>query len=42
MESLPEEKVTIGLYYCPIIKSFVTREIYEQFTDYHKSLYILI
>lgn len=37
-----EEKVVIGLYYCKIIKSFVTSDVYEQFTEYHKSLYILI
>lgn len=42
IEEKQEEKVIIGLYYCPIIKSFVTHDIYEQFTEYHKSLYILV
>ena len=42
IEENQEETIVIGIYYCKIIKSFVTSDVYEQFTEYHKSLYILI
>jgi len=42
IEENQEETITIGLYYCPIIKSLTTADNYELFTDYFKSMWVKI